>query len=150
VRLAGRVALALGFGFMTACASLQLGAPRLLIGLFLDVEAPANAAVMPYAVGFLGFAALFAVADGVQSVALGMLRGLQDTKVPMLIAVGGYWGIGVPAGAALAWGAGLQGYGIWLGFCAGLFVVAILLTARWRRLIALRDRRPGPAGPPAR
>ncbi|MCJ2008107.1 MATE family efflux transporter [Methylobacterium sp. J-092] len=150
VRLAGRVALALGFGFMTACASLQLGAPRLLIGLFLDVEAPANAAVMPYAVGFLGFAALFAVADGVQSVALGMLRGLQDTKVPMLIAVGGYWGIGVPAGAALAWGAGLQGYGIWLGFCAGLFVVAILLTARWRRLTALRDRRPGPAGPPAR
>lgn len=150
VRLAGRVTLALGLCFMMACASLQLGAPRLLIGLFLDVDAPANAAVMPYAIGFLGFAALFAVADGIQSVALGMLRGLQDTKVPMWIAVGGYWGIGVPAGAALAWGTALQGYGIWLGFCAGLFVVAILLTARWHRLTGSRDRASAVAEPHAR
>lgn len=155
VRRAGRVALALALAFMLACAGLQLGAPRLLVGLFLDVDAPGNAAVMPYAIGFLGFAALFAVADGIQSVALGMLRGLQDTKVPMLIAVGGYWGIGVPAGAALAWGAGFQGYGIWLGFCAGLFVVAVLLTARWRRLTrpGLRPdhaRRSGSGHPAAR
>ncbi|WP_275429773.1 MATE family efflux transporter, partial [Proteus mirabilis] len=70
---------------------------------FIDLSAPGNAAVAPYAVGFVGLAALFAVADGVQSVTLGMLRGLQDARVPMLIAVGGYWGIGVPAGAALAW-----------------------------------------------
>lgn len=155
VRRAGRVALALGLGFMVACASIQLGAPRWLIGLFLDVDAPQNAAVIPYAVGFLGLAALFAVADGVQSVTLGLLRGLQDTRVPMLIAVGGYWGLGVPLGAALAWGAGLEGTGIWLGFCAGLFVVAILLVARWRRLTRPglrpdRARRPAPDASEAR
>lgn len=146
IRRSGRVALGLAFGFMSLCAAVQLGMPRALVGLFLDLDDARNAAAIPFAIGFIGFAALFAVADGVQSVALGMLRGLQDTRVPMLIAVGGYWGIGVPLGAALAWGAGLEGSGIWLGFCAGLFVVAACLVARWRRLTRIR----GPAVAPAR
>jgi len=134
VRRSGAVALGLAFAFMTLCALTQLAAPDRLSGLFLDLADPANAAVLPIAVAFIGFATLFAVADGIQSVALGMLRGLQDATVPMWIAIGGYWGLGVPLGAALAWGAGLQGYGIWLGFCAGLFAVASLLVVRWRRL----------------
>lgn len=142
LRRAGAVALWLGFGFMVACALLQLALPRPLIGLFLDAEAPGAAAVLPVAVGLLAFSALFAVSDGVQSVALGALRGLQDTRVPMLIAITGYWGIGVPLGASLAWGAGWGGKGIWAGFCAGLLVVSILLVARWRRL----SRTPRPIG----
>ena len=136
VRRAGAVALGLGLGFMSLCALTQLTVPEPLIGLFLDSQDPSNAGALPVAVVFVGFAALFAVADGVQSVALGMLRGLQDTQVPMLIAVGGYWGLGVPVGAALAWGLGFEGTGIWIGFCAGLFVVAGLLVARWRRLVS--------------
>ncbi|RVU13124.1 MATE family efflux transporter [Methylobacterium oryzihabitans] len=136
VRRAGLVALGLAFAFMTLCALTQFAIPAALTGLFLDLGEAANAAVLPVAVAFIGFAALFAVADGVQSVALGMLRGLQDTRVPMWIAIGGYWGLGVPLGAGLAWGAGYEGYGIWTGFCAGLFVVATLLVLRWRRLTA--------------
>jgi MATE family multidrug resistance protein len=92
LRRAGAVALGLGFGFMVACALVQLLAPRALIGLFLDAGAPGAAEVFPVAAGFLIFSALFAISDGVQSVALGCLRGLQDTKVPMLIALFGYWG----------------------------------------------------------
>lgn len=134
VRRSGTVALGLAFAFMTLCALTQLVVPERLTGLFLDLGDPTNEAVLPIAVAFIGFAALFAVADGIQSVALGMLRGLQDTRMPMWIAIGGYWGLGVPLGAALAWGAGLQGYGIWLGFCAGLFAVASLLSLRWHRL----------------
>jgi multidrug resistance protein, MATE family len=134
VRRSGAVALGLAFAFMTLCALTQLVVPERLTGLFLDLRDPTNEAVLPIAVAFIGFAALFAVADGIQSVALGMLRGLQDTRMPMWIAIGGYWGLGVPLGAALAWGAGLQGYGIWLGFCAGLFAVASLLSMRWHRL----------------
>jgi len=137
---AGAVALWLGFGFMVACALVQLFAPHTLIGLFLDAEAPGAADVFPVAAGFLIFSALFAISDGVQSVALGCLRGLQDTKVPMLIALAGYWGIGVPLGAALAWGAGMGGRGIWAGFCAGLLVVSVALVIRWRRLSADRPR----------
>ncbi|MEA1830596.1 MATE family efflux transporter [Methylobacterium durans] len=141
IRRAGFVALGLAFGFMLLCALIQVALPETLIGLFLDRSAPANAGVLPYATGFLMLAALFAVSDGVQSAALGMLRGLQDTRVPMLIALVGYWGIGVPVGAGLAWIAGLQGTGIWLGFCAGLLVVACLLVARWFRLAGLRRPR---------
>ncbi|KQT56987.1 MATE family efflux transporter [Methylobacterium sp. Leaf456] len=136
LRRAGAVAIGLGLAFMLACAALQLAVPRTLIGLFLDADAPGAAAVMPVAVGFLAFSALFAVSDGVQSVALGALRGLQDTTVPMVIALTGYWGIGVPLGAALAWGAGWGGQGIWAGFCAGLLAVSILLVTRWLRLSA--------------
>ena len=134
LRCAGAVALALGFGFMSLCALMQVMLPRPLIGLFLDLDAPGNAEVLPIAIGFVGLAALFAMADGVQAVALGCLRGLQDTRVPMWIALFGYWGVGVPGGIVLAWGLGLRGSGIWLGFSAGLLVVAVLLVARWRRL----------------
>ncbi|MEN3210523.1 MATE family efflux transporter [Methylorubrum populi] len=148
LRRAGAIALWLGFGFMVACAGLQLLAPRTLIGLFLDADAPGAADVFPVAAGFLIFSALFAISDGVQSVALGCLRGLQDTKVPMLIALFGYWGIGVPLGAALAWGAGMGGRGIWAGFCAGLLVVSVALVVRWRRLSTVRPRGSS-AHPPA-
>ncbi len=138
LRRAGAVALGLGFGFMVLCALLQLLAPHALIGLFLDAGAPGAAEVFPVAVGFLIFSAFFAISDGVQSVALGALRGLQDTKVPMIIALTGYWGIGVPLGAGLAWGAGFGGRGIWTGFCAGLLVVSVLLVTRWLRLSGKR------------
>ena len=134
MRRSGAVALGLAFAFMTLCSLTQLAVPERLTGLFLDLGDPVNVPVLPIAVAFIGLAALFAVADGIQSVALGMLRGLQDTQVPMWIAIGGYWGLGVPLGAALAWGAGYEGTGIWLGFCAGLFAVASLLVLRWRRL----------------
>jgi MATE family multidrug resistance protein len=146
LRRAGAVALSLGFGFMVFCALLQLLAPRTLIGLFLDAGAPGAAEVFPVAIGFLIFSAFFAISDGVQSVALGALRGLQDTKVPMIIALTGYWGVGVPLGAALAWGAGFGGQGIWAGFCAGLLVVSVLLVTRWLRLSGKPGAARGNAG----
>ena len=65
-----------------------------------------------------------------------MLRGLQDTKVPMIYAAIGYWGIGLPLGVLLAFRFGLDGSGIWIGLFSGLAVVAVLLLARWLR----RDR----------
>lgn len=119
---------------MALCALAQITIPSTLIGLFLDPAAPGASAVLPIAKSFLALSALFAIADGVQSVALGALRGLQDTRVPMWIALVGYWGVGVPVGTWLAWGLGFEGRGIWLGFSAGLLVVATLLVARWLKL----------------
>jgi multidrug resistance protein, MATE family len=140
---AGWTALALAAGFMVVVAGLQLGAPRLLIAAFLDVDDPENAAVVRAATVFLALSALFAVADGVQAAAAGMLRGLNDTRVPMALAGAGYWGIGAPLGLALAFGAGLEGVGIWIGLAAGLAVVAVLLVLRWTR----RDRLKPAAAP---
>lgn len=133
IRLAGWVALALGIGFMAAMALLLMSRPAALAGLFLDLSDPAAAPVLAHAVTFLTMAALFQVVDGAQSVGGGVLRGLKDTRVPMLYAGLGYWGIGMPLGAALAFAAGLGGLGIWIGLALGLAVVAALMLLRWIR-----------------
>jgi MATE family multidrug resistance protein len=133
---AGWTAFALGVGFMLISAAVMLLAPWLLIDVFLDPGRPDNAPVIELAVLFLAIAALFQVADGAQVVGAGMLRGLHDTRVPMLFAALGYWGIGLPFGALLAFRFGLGGAGIWIGLASGLGVVALLMLQRWWR----RDR----------
>ena len=82
---------------------------------------------------FLAFAALFQLADGAQAVASGMLRGLHDTRWPMVIAALGYWGFGLPLGALLAFRFGMGGVGIWIGLASGLFIVAVMMMWRWMR-----------------
>ena len=130
---AGWTAFALGVGFMLVTATTMLVWPELLIAAFIDLQDPANAAVIGLAVTFLSFAALFQIFDGAQAVASGMLRGLQDTKVPMVLAAIGYWGVGLPLGALLAFRFGFAGSGIWIGLSTGLAVVAVMLLARWLR-----------------
>ncbi|WP_309086556.1 MATE family efflux transporter [Chelativorans sp.] len=133
---AGWTAFTMGVSFMAAMALLMFIAPRMLIAGFLDLDAPTNQPVIAMAVTFLAFAALFQIADGAQAVASGMLRGLHDTTVPMIYAAIGYWGIGLPLGIVLGFPFGYRGAGIWIGLCAGLAVVSVLLLARWLR----RDR----------
>ena len=137
VSRAGWTAFAMGVGFMAAMALLMLTAPRLLVIGFVDIADPANAAVVAMAVTFLALAALFQIVDGAQAVGGGMLRGLQDTRMPMIYAAIGYWGVGLPLGVGLGFGAGLAGVGIWIGLSAGLAVVAVLLLARWIRRLRL-------------
>ena len=132
---AGWSALGLGVAFMGMMALMMLLIPRHLVALFLDPGVPANAAAYELAVSFLFVAALFQVVDGAQSVTAGMLRGLHDTKVPMLIAGFGYWVVGLPVGILLAFRLHWQGLGIWVGLATGLAVVALLLIARWMRRV---------------
>lgn len=130
---AGWVSFLLGVSFMLIAAMVIWLRPEMLIHFFIDASAPENQAVIITAVQFLFFAALFQLTDGAQAVAAGMLRGLYDTRTPMLLALFGYWGLGVPIGAFLAFVMGLEGVGIWIGFVAGISVVAVLLTVRWWR-----------------
>jgi multidrug resistance protein, MATE family len=136
VARAGWTAFALGMAFMVFTASLMLFSPYLLLRAFLDLSDPKNIPVIGFAVSFLVMAAIFQVADGAQAVGSGMLRGLQDTRVPMIYAALGYWGVGLPLGVALAFGTELRGIGIWIGLAMGLAVVASLMLWRWVR----RDR----------
>ena len=131
VARAGWTAYALSFAFMSMTALAMLTFPRQFLGVFLDAGDPANAAVFSIGVTFLAFAALFQVVDGAQAVGGGMLRGLHDTTVPMILAGIGYWGVGLPLGALLAFHYGMGGAGIWIGLSAGLAVVAALLLWRW-------------------
>ncbi|MBC7582169.1 MAG: MATE family efflux transporter [Tardiphaga sp.] len=128
---AGWTAFALGVGFMALMSALMLMAPLALIGAFIDVGDAANAAVVELAISFLFFAAVFQIADGAQGVAAGMLRGLQDTRMPMIFALVGYWGFGMPLSLLLAFTLGFGGRGIWIGLAAGLLAVAIVMVWRW-------------------
>ncbi len=137
VSRAGWTALGLAVAFMAAMSLTMILAPRLLISAFLDTADPANAAVIRLATSFLVFAALFQVADGAQAVGSGMLRGLHDARTPMLFALTGYWGVGLPLGVLLAFPLGLNGIGIWIGLSTGLVVVASLMILRWTRRATL-------------
>lgn len=130
---AGWTAFGLAVAFMASMSMLLLAAPRVLIGAFIDVGNPANAVVIDTAMSFLFCAAVFQIADGAQSVAAGMLRGLQDTRVPMIFAALGYWGFGMGLSLLFAFKLGFGGVGIWIGLAAGLAVVAPVMLWRWTR-----------------
>ena len=133
---AGWLAFAMGIGFMGITATTLLLFPRQLVGIFLNLNDPVNTAVITTAVSFLAVAALFQIVDGAQVVGAGVLRGLHDTRWPMIYAAIGYWVIGIGIGITLAFPLQMRGLGIWLGLAAGLAVVAVLVMWRW----VLRER----------
>ena len=130
---AGWTAFALAIAFMAAMSVLMIAAPRLLISAFVDVGDPVNAPVIELAISFLVCAAVFQIADGAQVVGAGMLRGLQDTRVPMIYAGLGYWGFGMSLSLLFAFRLGYGGIGIWIGLASGLVAVACVMMLRWTR-----------------
>ena len=120
--------------FMSGMTLLVLAIPEAFASIFLDRTRSDSDAVLALAVSFLFYAAFFQAADGVQAVAAGALRGLNDTFLPMLFAGFSYWIVGLGIGVWLAFGNGYQGAGLWIGFVAGLTTAALLLSLRYRRL----------------
>ncbi len=136
LRRAGWTSLALALVFMLIPFSLFILFPSKLVGLYLDPANPANRASLALAASYLAVAAAFQVVDGAQTVMSAALRGMSDTRIPMIVAMIGYWGFGVGTawffGFILNW----RGVGVWMGLAAGLAFVAIVLTARF----GLRER----------
>lgn len=130
---AGWAALTLAIGFMALPAAIMVLCPRLVLSAYVDVTAPANAAMVALAVQYLAIAAAFQLFDGTQAVAAGALRGLQDTRMPMAAALFGYWLPGFGTAMLLGFYTPLAGLGVWIGLAVGLTVVAALLLWRWMR-----------------
>ena len=130
-RRAGWLALGLGTGFMLLAAIVFVVAPRPLIALYTH-----NPEVMAVGPSLLGIAAGFQIFDGIQGVSTGALRGLGETRIPMLANLVGYWVLGLPLGLTLCfvlhWGI----YGLWIGLLAALIVIASMLLVRWNRASA--------------
>ena len=134
---AGWGGIILGGTFMLTTAAAMVLAPLWLLRIYVDPAAPANAAVVGFALQFMVVAAAFQLVDGIQAVAASALRGLQDTRIPMLIAIFSYWVPGFGTAIWLGFYTPLAGTGIWIGLAVGLVFAAALLTWRWHRREAL-------------
>ena len=133
---AGWTAIGMAVVFMTMTAAAMLFMPERLVSLYVDTRSPANTPLIGFALQFLAIAALFQLVDGIQVVAAGALRGVQDTTWPMWIAIFSYWVPGFGTSVYLGFYTPLQGTGIWIGFAVGLGFATLLLTWRW----AWRDK----------
>jgi len=142
IRRAGWTAFALAIFYACLTMGLLIAFGRPLAGIFLDFEDPANQIAAGLAVTYLVYGGLFQLFDSGQAAANGMLRGLGDTRVPMIYSAIGYWGVGLPLGILLGFQTALAGQGIWIGLATGLAVVSILLTVRWLRRERLGLTRP--------
>ena len=131
LRRGGVVAFAMSLTMIVFTMTLFLVFPDLLVGLFLDPSEVNRTAIIQIGVGLMAVAALFQFADGTQVMAMGLLRGVQDTKVPMVMAAVSYWAIGLPAGYVLGFWTPLAEIGVWLGLVFGLFCASALLIYRF-------------------
>jgi MATE family multidrug resistance protein len=130
------IGLSLAAALLTVAVFLAI--PEPLVRLFLDPAEPAAPAIVALGASLLALAALFQLADGAQVMALGLLRGVQDTKVPMIIAGLAYWAVGLPASYLLGFPLGWGAAGIWFGLVAGLVVAGALLMIRfWTRSVRI-------------
>jgi multidrug resistance protein, MATE family len=130
---AARAAVFVGLSIATCSALLFWIAPRQLIGLYLDRSAADAAQVLAYAVPLLAVAAAFQLFDSLQVLAAGILRGLKDTRVPMIFAIVSYWLVGMPVAYLLAFMAGLGGVGVWAGLGIGLLTAGLSMSVRFLR-----------------
>jgi len=126
-RRVGWMAIALGVGFMAFAALLFIVTPRPIIAIYSR-----DARVLALGAHILLIVAAFEVFDGAQGVATGVLRGLGETKIPMLMNFGGYWLFGLPLGAVLCFDLHWGLSGIWTGLTVALITIAVLLVTRWR------------------
>jgi MATE family multidrug resistance protein len=122
----GWTALLLGCGFMACSAACFLLLPRLLIGVFTT-----DARVINVGVSLLMVAALFQLFDGVQTVSTGVLRGLGDTRTPMVWTLAGHWFVGLPLAYLLCFPAGMGVVGLWWGLSSGLIICGLGLLLAW-------------------
>lgn len=134
LKAGARVVLVMSLIFAAITIALFLLFPELWIIGFLDPVEPARNQIIALGTVFLAIAAVFQLADGAQAIAIGLLRGIQDTRVPMILAALGYWGIGVPCSYVLSQHLGYGANGVWVGLVIGLVVVAVMLNWRfWSR-----------------
>jgi MATE family multidrug resistance protein len=111
-----------------------VSAPVAIIALFLDTTKPDSPEILALGTRLLVLAALFQLGDAMQVMALGLLRAIRDTRVPMWAAAFSYWGVGIPVSAILGFYFDLGAEGIWLGLCIGLLFASTSLMARfWMR-----------------
>lgn len=136
VRRTAYTSMWMGAIFMTAMAVFLLVFSRQVIGLYLDISNPENINVVSLATSMFAVAAISQILDGVQTTAAGALRGLKDTRIPMLLSFIAFWVFGLASGYLLGFPLGLDGVGLWLGQAIGVGSSAGVFIWRFRSLTA--------------
>lgn len=137
----GLVGVALSLVVVGITMMIFLGMPELLIRGFIAPDEPQRDAILVIGAQLLAVAALFQLVDAGQVMALGVLRGIQDTRVPMVLAALSYWGMGIPASYILGITLSYGGVGVWMGLVIGLAFATVLLW--WRFLLMYRGLQRG-------
>ena len=134
VRRAGLVATALGVAIVSVLTLAVILGRFAVARLFFGEAVASGGAVIELTATLLMVGATFFVADGIQTVAAGALRGMNDTRVPLLFAALSYWLIGFTSAYGLAFWAGFGAVGVWIGLSCGTAVYAVLLIGRFQLL----------------
>jgi MATE family multidrug resistance protein len=133
-RRAGFAAIGLGATFMAAMVLVIVALRHVIPLAFLGAHTADAGATVALAATLLAFGSTFFVVDGIQTIAAGALRGLNDTRVPMIFAAVSFWVVGFATSYTLAFAARLEAAGIWIGFTVGLGLYALLLVWRFNAL----------------
>lgn len=128
-RTVGKNTLIMGLVYGIACAILFVITNEYIPYFFND-----EPQVIAYAAVLLIFAGIFQISDAIQAISVGLLRGLHDVKIPTLYISIAYWIIGIPFGYYLAFHAGMEARGIWIGLVTGLSIAAVTMTYRFFRI----------------
>jgi multidrug resistance protein, MATE family len=140
IKRSGYLSIGIGFVFTIFVAIAMLLFPRSIVGLYLDLNDPANAQILALALPMLTIATISQVLDAVQKITYGALQGLQDTRVPMLLSIPAFWGVGLTTGYILGFLCGWGGTGLWLGQSIGVAITAMLFLVRFRQQIAAQKK----------
>lgn len=132
INLSTCISIAIGLVITILLTIFMLLFPRSIVGLYLDINDPANTEIINLALPMLTIASFSQILDGVQKITYGALQGLQDTQFPLLLSIPVLWGIGLTGGYILGFVFGWGGTGLWLGQSVGVGILALFFLARFR------------------
>ena len=136
IKRAGYFSIGAGLIFAIAITIIMLLFPKAIVSLYIDVNDPANAEITHLALPMLTVATVSQILDTVQKITYGVLQGLQDTRIPVLLNIPAFWFIGLTSGYLLGFYFNLGGVGLWLGQSIGVAVAALLFLIRWQQKLS--------------
>ncbi len=137
---AGYTSISIGSSFSVLLAIAMLLFPQAIIGLYIDINDPANTQIVDLALPMLRIATVSQILDAIQKIIYGVLQGLKDTRVPVLLNIPAFWGVGLTTGYFLGFHFGFGGNGLWLGQSMGVLITAILFLARFRYQMTRQEK----------
>jgi multidrug resistance protein, MATE family len=142
IRQAAFVSIGLAVLFMLIAGIVLFTYPSQIVGLYLDLNDPANKSALEISISIMKVAAFGLILDGIQRTANGVLQGLQDTRIPVLLGIFAYWGIGLTMSYLLGFHTSLAGVGVWIGGYIGLAAAAIAYLWRFWRIMLMKKSLP--------